>query len=144
MLDMNVKEKIILLYYDEKMNNKSISIKLKVSTQYITKIIKTDHRYIDEKIRRKNETKLRKKKKNIECITRKTKMLKNETLDGFMELQHIQATAELSGRRMINNRAFRNWNGSIYEFHNTTKEYQLKEEFKHKTSYCVPKKIKWN
>ena len=141
---MSIKEKIILLYYDKKMNNKSISIKLKVSTQYITKIIKTDHRYIDEKIRRKNETKLRKKKKNIECITRKRKILKNEKLDGFMELQHIQATAELSGRRTINTRAFRNWNSSIYKFHNKTKEYRLKEEFKDKSSYAVPKKIKWD
>ncbi len=63
-------------------------------------------------------------------------------LDGIMEMQHIQASIELSGRKTINNCAYRNWNSSIYEFHNKTKEYRIKENMKNKVSYAVPKKIK--
>lgn len=141
---MTIKEKIISLYYDEKLNNKTISIKLKVSTPYITKIIKADQRYIVEKERRKKETSLRKRQQNMECIKRKRQIAKNERLDGYMELQHIQASSELSGRRTINNRAFKKWNSSIYAFHSRTNEFRLKDEFKEKTSYAVPKKIKWD
>lgn len=141
---MRVKEKIISLYYDKKMNNKTISIKLKVSTQYITKIIKTDQRYISEKERRKKETSIRKKQQNIKCIKRKREIAKNERLDGYMELQHIQASSELSGRRTINNKAFKKWNSSIYDYYNRAKEFRLKEEFKDRASYAVPKKIKWD
>lgn len=141
---MTVKEKIISLYYDEKLNNKEISTKLKVSTPYITKIIKTDQRYNCEKQRRKKETSIRKKQQNIKCIKRKRQIEKNERLDGYMELQHIQASSELSGRRTINNRAFKKWNSSIYDYHGRTNEFRLKNEFKNKTSYAVPKKIKWD
>ena len=59
-------------------------------------------------------------------------------------MQHRQATSELSGRRTINNRAFKKWNTSIYEYHNRTKEFRVKEEFKNAMSYSVPKKIKWD
>lgn len=141
---MTIKEKIIFLYYDERMNNKTISIKLKVSTQYITKIIKKDQRYISEKERRKKESSLRKKQQNMECIKRKRQIARNERLDGYMELQHIQASSELSGKRTINNRAFKKWNSSIYDYHGRTNEFRLKNEFKNKTSYAVPKKIKWD
>lgn len=141
---MTVKEKIISLYYDEKMSNKTISIKLKVSTPYITKIIKADQRYIKEKNRRKKETSIRKRQQNIECIKRKRQIVKNERLDGYMELQHIQASSELSGKRTINNRAFKKWNSSIYSYHSRTNEFRLKNEFKERTSYAVPKRIKWD
>lgn len=141
---MNLKEKIIALYYDEKMSNKSISTRLKVSTQYITKIIKKDNRYIHEKERRKSESAERKKKKNIECINKRRKKLKDENLDDSMKLKHIQAAGELSGKHTINNRALKKWNSSIYDYHSKTNEFRLKEEFKNKTSYAMPKKIKWN
>lgn len=67
----------------------------------------------------------------------------NEQIDAKLNLLHIQDSIELSSRRTINNRAFRNWNPSIYKFHDRTKEYRLKEEMKDKVSYAVPKKINW-
>ena len=60
-----------------------------------------------------------------------------------LKAKHYQASCELSGRKTINNRAFRNWNSSIYRFHERTKEYRVKEELKDKISYAVPKRIKW-
>ena len=60
-----------------------------------------------------------------------------------MKTKHYQASIELSGRKTISNRAFRNWNSSIYRFHKKTNEYRVKEEMLNKVSYAVPKKIKW-
>ena len=67
----------------------------------------------------------------------------NAIANEILELQHYQASCELSGRKTINNRAFRNWNSSIYKFHNRTSEYRVKEDMLNKVSYAVPKKIKW-
>ncbi len=141
---MNTKEKIITLYYDEKMSNKEIADKLNISLAYITKIIKTDNRYFDEKLRRKNKSLIRQTKRNIECIKRKRETLRNERINGIMELQHMQAVGELSGKHTINNRVFKKWNTSIFQYHDKTKEFRVKQELKSKTSYAVPKNIKWN
>lgn len=140
---MNTKEEIINLYYERKMTNKSISTKLNVSLPYITKIIKTDNRYQNEKLRRKNESAIKQKRRNIECIKRKRNVLRNERINGIMELQHMQDVIELSGRHTINNRAFKKWNTSIYQYYDRTKEFRVKQELKSKTSYAVPKRIKW-
>ena len=140
---MNTKEEIINLYYERKMTNKSISTKLNVSLPYITKIIKTDNRYQNEKLRRKNESAIKQKRRTIECIKRKRNVLRNERINGIMELQHMQDVIELSGRHTINNRAFKKWNTSIYQYYDRTKEFRVKQELKSKTSYAVPKRIKW-
>ena len=140
---MNTKEEIINLYYERKMTNKSISTKLNVSLPYITKIIKTDNRYQNEKLRRKNESAIKQKRRNIECIKRKRNVLRNERINGIMELQHMQDVIEISGRHNINNRAFKKWNTSIYQYYDRTKEFRVKQELKSKTSYAVPKRIKW-
>lgn len=143
---MTKKEMIIISYYEERLNTITISKNLNVSKQYVSKIIKTDYRYSAEKNKRKVESAIRQKERNIKCIikNRKIKRDEKERLDAFVEMQHIQSSGELSGKRTINNRAFKKWNSSIYEFHNRTKEFRLKEEFKNKTSYAVPKKIKWD
>lgn len=143
---MTNKEKIIISYYEERLNTIAISKNLKVSEQYVSKVIRTDNRYNDEKNRRKQESAIKQKQRNINCIkkSRQIKRSNNEMLDGFMEIQHRQAAGELSGRKTINNRALKKWNSSIYEYHNRTKEFRIKREFKNRTSYALPKKIKWD
>ena len=49
-----LKEKIINLFYFEHLKVKNISEQLNISSAYITKIIKTDNRYVEEKQFRKN------------------------------------------------------------------------------------------
>lgn len=143
---MSKKEEIIIFYYEKGLNIISISKNLKVSKQYVSKIIKTDSRYINEKNKRKQESATKQRQRSIEWIkkSRESKKMKKENLDGFIELQHFQASSELSGRHSINNRAFKKWNSSIYEYHNKTNEFRVKKEFENKTSYAVPKKIKWD
>lgn len=140
---MQKKEEILYLYYEKKKKSISISKEVNVSSAYITKVIKSDPRYVKEKEIRKKDNKINRNKKKVIWNRNKREKIRAARLDEVMEMKHIQASIELSGRKTINNRAFRNWNSSIYKFHDRTKEYRIKEEMKDKVSYAVPKKIKW-
>lgn len=141
---MTKKERIILFYYEKKMNTIEIANKLKITKQYVSKIIKTDSRYVNEKSKRKIESLERHKKQKKEFARKKRQKIKNERLDASVEVLHRQASFELSKARTISNRAYRNWNSSIYDFYNRTKEYRIKKELENKVSYAVPKKVKWD
>lgn len=140
---MQKKEEILYLYYEKKKKSVFISKEINVSAAYITKVIKNDPRYMEEKEIRKKTNKINRNKKKVVWNKIKREKMRKERLDGIMEMQHIQASIELSGRKTINNRAFRNWNSSIYRFYDGAKEYRVKEEIKDKISYAIPKKIKW-
>lgn len=141
---MNKKEQIIFLYFENKLNTIEIASKLNVSKQYVSKVVRTDKRHHEETLKRKKENRLKQIERNKQCIKNKRKRDYENRMNAILELQHNQATCELSGRKTINNRAFRNWNTSIYRFNYKTKEYQIKKEFINKTSYAIPKKIKWS
>ena len=138
---MAKKDEIIALYFEEKMNTIEISKQVNVVKSYVSKILKQDIRYDAEKQRRKDENKIKRKNFNKENMrrVRKDSYITNEIL----EAQHYQASCELSKRKTIDNRVFRNWNSSIYRFNERTQEYKVKEEIKDKVSYAVPKRIKW-
>ena len=138
---MSKKDEIITLYFDEKMTAIEISKKINVVKSYITKILKQDARYDAEKQRRKKENKIKRRNFNKENMRKVRK--RNSIANEVLQMQHIQASYELSGRKIMNNRTFRNCNSSIYRFHNKTSEYRIKEEMLDKVSYAVPKKIKW-
>lgn len=141
---MSNKEKIIALFFEDKLSIIEIANKLHITKQYVSKIVRQDSRYANERENRKSKNKEKQKQRVKNYIYNKRKKERQERLNAIVEMQHIQASCELSGRKTINNRAFRNWNSSIYEYHNSTKEYRVKEEYKNKTSYAVPKKIKWD
>ena len=138
---MSKKDEIITLYFEKGMSAIEISKKVNVVQSYITKIIKQDSRYDAEKLKRKNKTRIRHNKVNKENMRKVRK--ENAIAYEILRAEHYQASCELSGRKTINNRAFRNWNSSIYKFHNRTSEYRVKEDMLNKVSYAVPKKIKW-
>lgn len=144
---MSKKSQIIILYYEEKFSTIEIANKLNVSKQYVSKIVRSDYRHSVEKEERKIQNKFirKQKQKPYKKAYKKRKRLKRKSDNSYEELiwQHNQATAELSGRKFINNRAFRNWNSSIYKYHDKTNEYRIKDDFKDRVSYAVPKKIKW-
>lgn len=140
---MSNKEKIIILFFNKKLSIIEIADKLKITKQYVSKIVRQDTRYSKERENRKLISKEKQKKRVKDYIYNKRKKERQERLNAIVEMQHIQASCELSGRKTINNRAYRNWNSSIYEYHNKTKEYRIKKDYKDKVSYAVPKKIKW-
>ena len=53
---MNNKSKIIILYYEEKLNIVEIANKLNISKQYVSKIVRKDYRHPLEKKCRKEQT----------------------------------------------------------------------------------------
>lgn len=140
----NKKNEIIFLYFEKHLNIITISNELNVSKQYVSKIVRKDERHSEEALKRKKQNKEKQIERTKKCIQKKRMRDYENRLNAVVELQHIQATTELSGRKYINNRAFRNWNTSIYAFNCKTNEYQIKNEFKNRTSYAIPQKIKWN
>ena len=141
---MGNKDKILSYYFSDTLSMVEIATKLGISKQYVSKIIRKDNRYTKEKADRQALSKEKQRERVKQYIYNRREKEKNERLTGMIEQQHIQASRELSGRKTINNRAYRNWNSSIYEFNNNTKEYKIKNEYKNKVSYAIPKKIKWN
>lgn len=141
---MSNKEKIIDLFFNKKLSIVEIAEKLNITKQYVSKIARQDLRYTQERENRKQKNKEKQKKRVKEYIYNKRKKERQERLNAMVEIQHIQASMELSGRNTINNRAYRNWNSSIYEYHNKTKDYRVKKDYEDKVSYAVPKKIKWD
>lgn len=141
---MSNKEKIIDLFFNKKLSIVEIAEKLNITKQYVSKIARQDLRYTQERENRKQKNKEKQKKRVKDYIYNKRKKERQERLNSMVEMQHIQASMELSGRNTINNRAYRNWNSSIYEYHNKTKDYRVKKDYEDKVSYAVPKKIKWD
>lgn len=138
----NRKEIILNMYFIKEIRPVDIAKELEISKSAVTQVLKKDDRYIQTKEDRKIKNQEKHQKETIKIINKKRK---DESLnDLIMKRIHDQASIELSGRKTINNRAFRNWNKSIYEFHMGTKEYRLKKDMKDKVSYAVPKEIKWN
>lgn len=136
---MEKKQQIIFLYYEKGLIQTEIANKLNVSKAYITKIIKKDKRYQEEKQKRKSNNKLKNKQETKIYIKKKRE--NDKILNERVRKQHIQASMELSGRQSISNRNFRNWNKSIYEFNPKNKTYNLKKDII--VSKDVPRKIIW-
>lgn len=136
---MNKKQQIIFLYYENGLIQTEIAKELNVSKAYITKIIKSDDRYVKEKEKRKNENKMKNKEQTKKYI--KMKREYNKILKECIRKQHLQATMELSNKHSISNRNFRNWNSSIYDYNSKKKEYILKKDV-HVTK-DVPRKVSW-
>lgn len=137
---MDNKELIIKLYFIDRQTATSIAKELNVSNAYITKIIKQDSRYYEEKEKRKEENKEKHRVKTKAYIA---KLRENNEMEyARLKQAHIQATMELSGgNKPINNRAFRNWNSSAYRYDKRRKSYILKRGII--AGADVPKQIKW-
>lgn len=131
---------IVELYFINKMKQKDIAEKLDISKYIVSRVLSKDARYSEEKERRKEQSIKRHNEKKAVSVIRKRKQKQNDY--AILKNQHIQASLELSGgRKDIGNRAFRDWNSSIYRYDNKTKSYKLKSNVV--ATYDVPKRIKW-
>lgn len=136
-------EKILKMYFEDKMKQIEIAKELNISKYKVSRVVTKDFRYKKERERRKEINKKRHDDQTIQYISKKRKQKKDGDIS-YIQLKqmHIQASIELSeGRKTINNRAFRNWNSSIYNYNKKTKSYELKKEVT--TGNDVPKKISW-
>ena len=136
------KDNIIALFFEEKLQPTEIASRLNVGKSYITKIIKSDTRYANEKAARKVLNKAKNKAYKIQFMNAKREIeRRNRTLDAFLICQHVQAAAELSQRISgMSNRTFRKWNSSAYIYDNSKNRFEFDNSIT--GSYAVPKYIK--
>lgn len=136
-----MESKILDMYFKDKMKQIDIATKLGVSKYKVSRVIAKDPRSKEEKENRKIEN----KKKNIEYTKSYMKQKwANREIDNYAVVNnmHDQAVRELSGsKNHISNRAFRNWNSSIYKYNEKTKSYVLKKGIT--VGADVPKRIDW-
>lgn len=136
-------ELILEKYFNEKKTQIEIARELNVSKYKVSRVVSKDVRYQTEKENRK----IQNKKKNIEFtknyMTLKRKQKGVDIEYALLRQAHEQASRELSGgSRPISNRAFRDWNTSIYRYNEKNKSYVLKKGIN--VGADVPKRIKWS
>ncbi len=134
------KENIIELFYNKHLKVKEIAKKLNVSSPYVTKIIKQDDRYIQEKIFRKNVSKNKRKIAQNEFIKTKREKQRIDDNYSYMQSQHEQAIRELSKSSHLSNESYRKWNYSAYRYNPSKKRYEFDKRLGR--SADVPKYIK--
>ena len=84
-------EGILKMYFEEHMKQKDIAEIFKVSSEYVSKVIRNDDRYQEEKQRRHQEAKLRKAKYNKKYLeTYERKKDKSDKEELFQYVKHMK------------------------------------------------------
>lgn len=136
------KELIIELYFENKLRVVDIAKHLGISKSAVTQVLQKDTRYLEEKEIRKKENKSKNREFTKQYMTSKRKQKSSDTDYAILKKAHEQASRELSGgRKPISNRAFRDWNPSIYDFNSKSQSYVLKRGIV--VGSDVPKRINW-
>ena len=134
------KDKIINLFYIKHLKVKEIAEIIKVTSAYVTKVIKTDSRYMEEKNFRKEKSKERRKQDQNNFIKQKREKKRIEDNYEFVKSQHIEASMELSKSKKLTDENYRKWNISAYKYNPSKHRYEFRYELGR--SYDVPKYIK--
>lgn len=134
------KDKIINLFYIKHLKVKEIAEITKVTSAYVTKVIKADSRYMEEKNFRKEKSKEKRKQDQNNFIKQKREKKRIEDNYEFVKSQHIKASMELSKLRKLTDENYRKWNISAYKYNPSKHRYEFRDELGR--SYDVPKYIK--
>ena len=135
-----LKEKIISFYYISHLKVKQIAETLNVTSAYVTKVIKQDDRYIEEKQYRKDISKENRKINQNRFVKNKREKIKFEDNYLAVKAQHEQASRELSKSRYLSNENFRKWNSSAYSYNPSKHRYEFDKKLVRAAD--VPKYIK--
>lgn len=137
-----MKEEILDLYFNRKMKQVEIAELLNIAKGTVSKILKKDSRFINEKERRKSINK-KKRNKDIQMRVEKTRrevQFENAVDDLTLKNKHNEASKELSKRGYLSNENYRKWNYSAYKYNPSKKRYEFIKGLGR--SYDVPKYIK--
>lgn len=134
---MSNKEKIIDLFYNEHLKLVDIALELNVSNAYVSKVIKKDFRYHEEKSQRKQQNELKHKERTIEYM----KLKKKSNKDSYeaLKAQLKQDAEELSYYFDISDRSFRKFNSSAYKYNTKKKRFEIDRKLT--VSIDVPKVV---
>lgn len=141
MINIDNKSYILDKYYNEHEKPTIIAKELNVNPSYITKIIKADTRYIQEKEYRTQISKGNRKIAKREWIRNKRQNEADKQLYEFVKQQHIEASKELSYSSEMSDLAYIKWNSSAY--HRNSKGNLIIDR-RLKVSSDVPKSINMN
>ena len=136
----NKKDKIIELFFINHLSVKEIADSVGTSSAYITKIVKTDERYIQEKQYRKEQSKEKRKQDKNNFMKNKREKKRIDDNYSFVQAQHYKATRELSKSRHLTNETYRKWNSSAYKYNPLKKRYEFDEKLGRASD--IPKYIK--
>ena len=136
----NKKDKIMELFFIEHLTVKNIAKVVDTSSAYITKIIKKDNRYIQEKEYRKSISNDKRKIAQNKFMKNKREKKKIEDNYSLLKAQHFQASKELSKTSHLSNENYRKWNQSAYKYNPSKRRFKLKKNLGRSSD--VPKYIK--
>lgn len=136
----NKKDMIIELFFEQHLKVTEISKNIGTSSAYITKIIKADPRYIEEKKNRKEISKGNRKIAQNSFMKNKREQKRIDDQYLIVKAQHNQDAMELSKRGHMNNQTFRKWNSSAYNYNPSKHRYEFNEQFGRAAD--VPKYVK--
>ena len=138
MINIDNKNYILDKYYNEHDKPTNIAKELNVNPSYITKVIKSDTRYIQEKEYRAQISRENRKIAKRDWIRNKRQSESEKQLYEFVKQQHIEASKELSYSSEMSDLAYRKWNSSAY--HRNSKGNLIIDR-KLKVGSDVPKSI---
>lgn len=136
----NKKDKIIELFFIEHLTVKNIAKVVDTSSAYITKIIKKDNRYIQEKEYRKSISNDKRKIAQNKFMKNKREKKKIEDNYSLLKAQHFQASKELSKTSHLSNENYRKWNQSAYKYNPSKRRFEFDKNLGRSSD--VPKYIK--
>ena len=139
---MSNKEKILDLYYNQHLKQNEIAKIVETTTQYVSKVVRTDKRNIEEKEKRKKENSENRKIYLQEYFKTYNRPKKDDNSYEQMIAQQIQDSMELSfSNSNISDYVFVKWNSSAYH---TNNKGNLVIDRKLKVGFDVPKSVNMN
>ena len=112
------------LYFEEKKTLTEIAEVINTSVSYISKILRKNEKYNEEKEKRKNENLLKRRKIQKDLIYGKRKS--NIDIEYIkLKTQHEQASMELSKRSLLGKDTLRKWCSSAYVYNKNKKRYEF-------------------
>ena len=139
---MSNQEKILDLYYNQHLKQNEIAKIVDTTTQYVSKVVRTDKRNIEEKEKRKKENSENRKIYLQEYFKTYNRPKKDDNSYEQMIAQQIQDSMELSfSNSNISDYAFVKWNSSAYH---TNNKGNLVIDRKLKVGFDVPKSVNMN
>ena len=140
---MDKKEQILDLYFNKHLKQTEIAEKVNASQQYISKIIKKDGRYENEKSSRKSSN--AEKRKIAQAEYQKNYVRKKDKDIAYEQLiaQQRQDALELSyNSHPLSNYAFKKANSSIYTYDSIKNQFVMIRGIK--AGFDAPKRISMN
>ena len=140
---MDKKEQILDLYFNKHLKQTEIAEKVNASQQYISKIIKKDEKYEDEKSSWKSSN--AEKRKIAQAEYQKNYVRKKDKDIAYEQLlaQQRQDALELSyNSHPLSNYAFKKANSSIYTYDSIKNQFVMIRGIK--AGFDAPKRISMN